>query len=100
MSVTFDVASVIQFVIGAVFVLVAVGVVVMLVGKVANFFAARKFDSGDRESMRQRWQEIEAMVDAAGEMSRKMAVLESDKIRILPKDKALEFWREWRKGRK
>ena len=80
MSVTLDVASVIKVLIGIIFVAVALGIVVMLVRRVANFFAARKFDSDDRGAMQKRWDEIEAMVDAGGEMNRKMAVLEADKL--------------------
>lgn len=80
MTVTFDVASAIKIIIGVIFVAVALGVVVMLIGKITNFFASRKFDYSDREGMRKRWDEIEAMVDAGGEMNRKMAVLEADKL--------------------
>lgn len=80
MTVTFDLASAFRVIIAIIFVAVALGIVMMLIGRVANFFASRKFRSDDLDAMRKRWEEIEAMIASPGEMNRKMAVLEADKL--------------------
>jgi hypothetical protein len=80
MTVTFDVASAFRIVIAIIFLAVAFGIVMMLIGRVTSFFASRKFRSDDLDAMRKRWEEIEAMIGSSGEMNRKMAVLEADKL--------------------
>jgi hypothetical protein len=80
MTITFDVASALKVIIGLVFAAVALGIVMLIVGRIANFFAGRKFEGSDRRAMQKRWAEIESMIDAPGEMSRKLAVLEADKL--------------------
>lgn len=49
-------------------------------GRLRNIFARRQFDERDRDVLRQRWREIGKMADQPGEMGRKMAVLEADKL--------------------
>jgi hypothetical protein len=51
-----------------------------LFGKIRGLIAGRYFDQDDRHVMRQRWQEVERMSRAEGEMSRKMAIVEADKL--------------------
>lgn len=48
--------------------------------KVRSFFRGRKFDPTNRQGMQRRWAEIEQLVAAEGELQRKMAVLEADKL--------------------
>jgi hypothetical protein len=80
MQVTIDIGSAVT-VIGVIAVLGAALVfIVLLVGRVRNFFASRKFDGTDREAMRARWREIERMIGGQGEMNRKVAILEADKL--------------------
>ncbi|MBU0625851.1 hypothetical protein KKF05_05990 [Patescibacteria group bacterium] len=80
MTVTFDLFAFVKFaVIGA-----AIFVVVLLIWltlvSLKRLWAARQYDVGDREAMRRRWREIEALLDAPGEMSPKLAVIEADKL--------------------
>ncbi len=80
MTVTIDVVSAIRY---AAFALAALAVLVVLwliVAKVRNFFASLHFERSDRAALRRRWAEIEQMSRGGGEMNRKMAVLEADKL--------------------
>lgn len=45
-----------------------------------RFAASRKYEVGDREAMRGRWKEVESLLDAPGELSPKLAVIEADKL--------------------
>lgn len=80
MTVTIDVASAFWFVVALVFTVLIVGIFWLMIAKVRSFLASRRFDADDRETMRRRWAEIEQMLEAPGEMSRKVAVLEADKL--------------------
>lgn len=80
MTLTIDVASAGKVIAVLAFVGVVLAIAALLVSRVRGFFASRAFDPGDREAMRRRWQEIERMVDASGEMNRKLAVIEADKL--------------------
>jgi hypothetical protein len=80
MTLTIDIVAALKFLAAAIFVAAAVFVVAMLVSRVRGFFASRKFEVSDRESMKRRWQEIQNMVLAPGEVSQKLAVLEADKL--------------------
>ncbi len=80
MSITIDVASAFWVIVGLVFSAVIVGIFLLFIGKVRGFFASRKFDGTDRETMRLRWEEIEKMLESPGEMSRKLAIIEADKL--------------------
>ncbi len=80
MTVTIDIARVIPalgvIALGAMVVVVAA----LAVSKVRGWLASRAFDSDDREAMRKRWAEIERMIESPGEMNRKVAILEADKL--------------------
>ncbi len=80
MTVTFDIVSAFWVVIGLLFLGLIVGIFLMMIAKVRGFFASRKFDGTDRETMRRRWAEIEQMLESPGEMSRKVAIIEADKL--------------------
>ncbi len=80
MTVTIDVASALRTVAIAIIAAAVLFVVWMIVAKVRNFIFSLRFERSDREAMRHRWAEIEQMSRGSGEMSRKMAVLEADKL--------------------
>ena len=80
MTVTIDIVSLLMFILGTVVVIVSVSIVYFLWRKVRDFLASRKYDAHDRNTLRARWREIEAMLDGPGDMSLKLAVLEADKL--------------------
>ncbi len=80
MQVTIDIGSALQTIGIVVFALLVVGTCVLLVNRVRRFFASRSFDVRDRKGMQRRWAEIAVMLDQPGELNRKMAVLEADKL--------------------
>ncbi len=80
MSVTIDIASAFWVIITILFAVLIIGIFWMMIAKVRSFFASRKFDGTDRETMRRRWMEIEQMLESPGEMSRKLAIIEADKL--------------------
>lgn len=80
MTLTIDVATAIQTIVILLFAGVTIGIVVLLYKKVRGFFLSRKFDASDRQSMRRRWDEVESAAETSGEMSRKIAVIEADKL--------------------
>lgn len=61
-------------------VLLAAVVLWLLVSRVRRWFASRRFPGNDLSVMRRRWEEIESLTRQPGEMGRKMAVLEADKL--------------------
>ncbi len=80
MTVTIDLASagpIAAYAVGA----AAVSVIVFsLFRALRRFFASRKFMAQDRATLRRRWQEIEDMAASGGEMQRKLAIVEADKL--------------------
>lgn len=80
MTVTIDFARLIPGL--GVVALLAMTVVIaaLAISKVRGFLASRAFDGDDRETMRKRWAEIERMIESPGEVSRKVAILEADKL--------------------
>lgn len=80
MTITLDVQSIFSFVIGALFVGFGVFIVFMLWQKIKNAFASREFTGDQRQRMQQQWREIEQLLAAPGDVSRKLAVLEADKL--------------------
>ncbi len=80
MTVTIDVGSAFKAVVVVLFLGVGVVLVALVVAKIKGFFASRSFDADDRAAMAKRWREIEAMLEAPGEMNRKVALLEADKL--------------------
>ncbi len=80
MTVTFDILALLK---GMGLVLMAALVAVLVWLTYVNFrrfVASRKYDLGDRNSMRNRWKEVESLLDAPGELSPKLAVIEADKL--------------------
>ena len=79
LTVSFDVASVGKFV--AVVLALALGFLLVrgLVRLVRRLFAP-KLQGMDRGAIKARWDEIERMASAGGEMNLKMAVMEADKL--------------------
>ncbi|MEK9152022.1 MAG: hypothetical protein AAB692_01520 [Patescibacteria group bacterium] len=80
MTVTFDLLSAFQTIVVLVFAALIFGTAVLLYKKIRGFFRSRAFDAFDREEMRKRWIEIEALLAAPGEVSRKLAIIEADKL--------------------
>ncbi|HTM68415.1 MAG TPA: hypothetical protein VL426_03890 [Candidatus Binatia bacterium] len=80
MTLTIDVGTAGKVIAVLAFAGVGIAIVALLVSRVRGFFASRAFEVRDRETMRRRWREIEQMLSAPGEMSRKVAVLEADKL--------------------
>ena len=80
MTVTVDIAALFALLVGLLFIVLGGGIIWMFVLKIRRFIASRHFEGLDRENMRRRWHEIEKMVEGEGEMSLKIAVLESDKL--------------------
>jgi hypothetical protein len=80
MTVTFDVGEAAKFLVAAAFVLAIVGAVALIRAKIKSFIASRAFDRQDLDSFRRAWTEVEAILNGQGEVSRKLAVLEADKL--------------------
>jgi len=80
MTVTFDILSLSKTVgIGLLVALLAVLIWLTYVN-FRRFVASRKYEVGDRNAMRNRWKEVESLLDAPGELSPKLAVIEADKL--------------------
>jgi len=60
--------------------LLAVVLLWLLASRLRRWLAGRHFAGHDLAAMRRRWEEIEALTRQPGEMGRKMAVLEADKL--------------------
>lgn len=80
MTITVDVVGFLTFLIGAVGVIAVLFILVLAWQGTKNFLAGLKYDRTDREALRARWREIEAMLHGPGDMSLKLAVLEADKL--------------------
>lgn len=80
MTLTIDVGTAGKVIAVLAFIGVGIAIVSLIVSRIRGFFASRGFEPGDRETMRRRWREIEQMLSTPGEMSRKVAVLEADKL--------------------
>ncbi len=52
----------------------------VVIHKIKRFWRGRGFAATDRESLRRRWAEIEDLVKQPGELPKKMALLEADKM--------------------
>ena len=80
MTVTIDVGTAISWigpVLGLAFLIFGV---LWMVWRLKNFIARRNFGWDDRHVMQQRWHEVEKLAGGPGEMSRKMAIVEADKL--------------------
>jgi hypothetical protein len=80
MQITIDVGSSLKFIGVALLAALVLYVFWTIFSRIRRFFISRSFDAGDRESLRRRWKEIEAMLEQPGEMSRKLAIIEADKL--------------------
>lgn len=80
MTLTIDVGTAGKVIAVLAFLGVGFAIAALLVTRVRGFFASRSFEHADRETMQRRWREITQMLAAPGEMSRKVAVLEADKL--------------------
>lgn len=80
MTLTIDFSSVASWIGPAVALAAVAWFVVSGLGKLRNLFARRGFDERDRNEMRRRWREVEQMARQPGELGRKMAVIEADKL--------------------
>jgi|SRR5687767_13891202 len=80
MTLTIDVGAAGKVIAVLAFLGVGIAILSLVYSRIRGFFASRGFEPGDRETMRRRWSEIEQMLSAPGEMSRKVAVLEADKL--------------------
>jgi hypothetical protein len=80
MTITLDVLSTIRFLA----IVLAVGLVATLIWltflNLKRFIASRQYEVGDRKALLRRWKEVESLLDAPGEMSLKLAVIEADKL--------------------
>lgn len=80
MTLTIDIASTVRSA-GALVLFAAVAYLVFAgFGKLRGLFARGRFDPHDRDVLRRRFREVEEMLRQPGEMGRKMAVLEADKL--------------------
>lgn len=80
MTLTIDIGAAGKVIAVLAFAGVAAAIIALLVGRIRRFFASRGFEGSDLEAMRKRWAEISKMLDQPGELSRKVAVLEADKL--------------------
>lgn len=80
MTVTIDILDAAQAIVIVVFAAVLAGIVALAFRRVRSFFRSRGFEAADRQGMRKRWSEIETMAGASGEMNRKLAIIEADKL--------------------
>ncbi|MBN1585043.1 hypothetical protein JW899_01615 [Candidatus Uhrbacteria bacterium] len=80
MTVTVDIANLGFGLVILVFAGLMIAILVMGWGRVRRWIASRKFDAKDLASMRRRWEEIESLSRQPGEMGRKMAIMEADKL--------------------
>jgi hypothetical protein len=80
MTIEFDLGSLLQtigLIILAIFVLVSI---FMLFRGIKRWFRSMKYDRTDLSSMRRRWTEIKSMANSNSEVSRKLAIMEADKL--------------------
>jgi hypothetical protein len=80
MTVTIDILSLGKWIGIAAVLFAAVTVAILLVSNIRRFFASRNFDGRDRDAMRKRWDEVEALLAQGGELSAKLAIIEADKL--------------------
>lgn len=80
MTVTFEIFSALKFlaIVGAV--LLPVLLLWLTFLSLRRYVASRKYEVNDRAGMQRRWKEVEALIEAPGEMSQKLAVIEADKL--------------------
>lgn len=80
MVITLDVGKTLSWIGPFVALLVVGGGVLWLAWRLKGLIARRNFGWDDRHVMRQRWQEVERLAESQGEMGRRMAIVEADKL--------------------
>ncbi|MDD5252239.1 MAG: hypothetical protein PHT12_06480 [Patescibacteria group bacterium] len=80
MTVTVDVFAALPYIGLGLIVVLGLMAVFFAGAKLRSFLASFRFERQDRESLRQRWAEIEKLLDQPGEVSRKLAIIEADKL--------------------
>lgn len=80
MTLTIDVAQAGRWIVGALFLGFTLFVVTMGALRMRHWWASRRFGRDERAVFRARWTEIEASLNQPGELGRKMAVFEADKL--------------------
>jgi len=80
MTVTFDIIGLAKGIGMALFGVTLAVLLWLIYVNIRRFAASRQYDVGDRNAMRLRWKEIESLLDAPGELSPKLAVIEADKL--------------------
>ena len=80
MTVTFDLWSLIQGVGAFIGGVLGIFILVMLYRGIRNFIARVRYEGDDRKHVERRWKEVEKLLRGEGEASRKLAVIEADKL--------------------
>jgi hypothetical protein len=79
MTVEIDLYSLVKFIGGTLAAIVFIFLIYRAYKGIATFLKSREYDL-DKEGIKKRWQEIEAMLGQPGEMNYKLAVMEADKL--------------------
>lgn len=79
-TITIDLAAFGKTVVIVAFAVVIFGILALLVSSFRRWLASRAFDPSDRVELRRRWSEIESFAAGSGEVQRKLAVIEADKL--------------------
>lgn len=79
MTVEIDLYSLLKFIGGTLAVIAFIFLIYRAYKAIAIFFKSREYDL-DKSGIKNRWQEIEKMLDRPGEMNYKLAVMEADKL--------------------
>lgn len=80
MTVTIDFSQISGWMAKLVLVVLVVTFLWLAWSRLRRWWASRKYQGRDLASMRRRWAEIEDLAGQSGEMGRKMAVMEADKL--------------------
>ncbi|OIO51458.1 hypothetical protein COY93_01765 [Candidatus Uhrbacteria bacterium CG_4_10_14_0_8_um_filter_58_22] len=80
MTVTFDVLALGEGIGVAAVVVLTLVMLWLMFANLRHWLASRKYEIGDRSAMQRRWQEVESLLDAPGELSPKLALIEADKL--------------------
>jgi len=80
MTVTFDLLALGEGIGVAAVIVLSLLLLWLMFVNLRHWLASRKYEVGDRSAMRRRWQEVESLLDAPGELSPKLALIEADKL--------------------
>src|SRR5574340_135401 len=79
MTVEIDIFTLLKFIGGTLAAIAFIFLIYRAYKAVSTFFKSREYDL-DKNGIKKRWQEIEAMLAGPGEMNYKIAVMEADKL--------------------